>query len=676
MHKMKQHLPPTKGISRWAVLIMAALGAVVVMALFEIAKQLIAPEITVRQSDIVTTVFVTILSILTAAFLFGQRDKIVRQQQLFQIVADFTYDWEYWIAPDGAVLYVSPSCERITGYSQKEIMETPQILTEMIIDKSNTHQLPPSQLLEPFESEFRIVRKDGEMRWIGHACQPVLGKNQQYLGHRASNRDITKQKNAQLDLAQSETLYREIARNLPDSMVCVVDTAVRFRVVEGALLQATGFLVSDLEGKVPRDALPTNVSALLEPRFRRALTGAVSEYEVEQYGHVFWSKYVPLRNADKEITGALALIVDITERKQGEELLERARVLDQVQDAIVAVDNHQIIRYANEAVFRQYELDPATPIVGTKLGTHYQYEWISDTQEQEAYDSLETTGIWKGINTHITSKGNRLWVESIVSSVMSRSGKRLGLVAVMRDTTQRKRIEDECHKTAQDLEAVNKELETFSYSVTHDLRGPLNTIGMFAEILLEDYSDRLDDQGTHYLQRVRGGVEKMGRIIEDTMTLSRIGRQEIKPQDFDISARVRAYLQELSETSPQRIVEISIEDDIHCYADPRLISLALENLLRNAWKFTSKKEHARIAFGAIGKGKKVTYFVRDNGAGFPMEYAEELFTPFKRLHAESEFSGTGVGLAIVQRVISRHGGRIWAESAEGKGASFYFTLGQ
>lgn len=228
-------------------------------------------------------------------------------------------------------------------------------------------------------------------------------------------------------------------------------------------------------------------------------------------------------------------------------------------------------------------------------------------------------------------------------------------------------------RTAQ-LRALNEELETFSYSVSHDLRAPLRSIHGFSQALLEDYSDRLDAVGKGYLERVCTAAQRMGQLIDDLLQLSRVTRTEPSLEDVDVSAMISAIVRDLQERDPERIAEFAIRDDVHMQADPRLLRIALENLLENAWKFTSHKSSARIEFGVDLSKEAPIYYLRDNGAGFDMAYADKLFTPFQRLHSAAEFPGTGIGLANVQRVIRKHGGLLWAEGAVGKGATFYFTL--
>jgi len=225
-----------------------------------------------------------------------------------------------------------------------------------------------------------------------------------------------------------------------------------------------------------------------------------------------------------------------------------------------------------------------------------------------------------------------------------------------------------------ELEAANKELESFSYSVSHDLRAPLRGIDGFSQALLEDYGDRLDRQGKNYLQRVRAASQRMAELIDDMLSLSRVSRGEMKREPVNLGALARSIATELHNADSQRQVEFIIIPELPASGDARLLRVVMENLLRNAWKFTGKNSTAKIEVGVDRRNGQPVYFVRDDGAGFDMAYAGKLFGAFQRLHSSAEFQGTGIGLATVQRVIRRHGGRVWAESKVGQGATFYFTL--
>ncbi len=226
-----------------------------------------------------------------------------------------------------------------------------------------------------------------------------------------------------------------------------------------------------------------------------------------------------------------------------------------------------------------------------------------------------------------------------------------------------------------ELEATNRELEAFSYSVSHDLRAPLRTIDGFSQILLEDYQDRLDEEGVDYLGRVRAASKHMAGLIDDLLDLSRVGRRPLSREHVDLSGLVAGIVENLRVSDPGRKVEFVIERDVAAWADVGLLKVALENLLGNAWKFTSREPEARIEFGVQGEDGRSVYYVRDNGAGFDDAYSDKLFGAFQRLHGQDEFEGTGIGLATVARIVHRHGGRVWAEGRVGEGATFYFTLG-
>ncbi len=286
------------------------------------------------------------------------------------------------------------------------------------------------------------------------------------------------------------------------------------------------------------------------------------------------------------------------------------------------------------------------------------------------------------LRTH--SAGPR-WVEATIRPLRDTYDHVVGSSGTLDDITTRKKAEQSQHdlnrelearvrvRTAE-LEASNRELEAFSYSVSHDLRAPLRAIDGFAQIVAEDYAPRLDETGREYLQRIRVATQKMARLIDDLIDLARLTRQAMKREQVNLSQIVEQILSELRQEDPDRLIEIHVEPRLIAAADRALIRVALENLLRNAWKFTSRREVAQIRFHAEMRDRQIVYCVSDNGAGFDMSFASKLFLPFHRLHGISEFAGTGIGLATVQRVIQRHEGRVWAQSVPDEGASFFFTL--
>ncbi len=227
-----------------------------------------------------------------------------------------------------------------------------------------------------------------------------------------------------------------------------------------------------------------------------------------------------------------------------------------------------------------------------------------------------------------------------------------------------------------ELEHKNRELESFSYAVSHDLRAPLRRIDSFSRAILESQGRRLDDEGRKFLSRVREASQQMAQLIDDVLYLSRVTRSELRDQDVDLSEVAELVVSRLKEGQPNRRMEVKIRPGVVVTGDGQLLKIALENLLQNAWKFTGNQAEPRIEFGVTQTSGEPTYFIRDNGAGFEMTYAARLFGPFQRLHSQQEFPGNGIGLATVQRIIHRHGGKVWAEGLVGQGATFYFTLGR
>jgi two-component system sensor histidine kinase/response regulator len=227
-----------------------------------------------------------------------------------------------------------------------------------------------------------------------------------------------------------------------------------------------------------------------------------------------------------------------------------------------------------------------------------------------------------------------------------------------------------------DLEHKNRELESFSYAVSHDLRAPLRRIDSFSRAVLESQGERLDEAGRRYLERVREASQHMSQLIDDVLYLSRVTRAELRDQEVNLSALATLIVTRLQESEPGRGVETKIRPGVVVSGDGQLLRIVLENLLENAWKFTGKQPEPKIEFGVTQASGEPTYFVRDNGAGFDMTYVDRLFGPFQRLHPQGEFPGSGIGLATVQRIVHRHGGRVWAEGLVGQGATFQFTLGR
>jgi PAS domain S-box-containing protein len=294
----------------------------------------------------------------------------------------------------------------------------------------------------------------------------------------------------------------------------------------------------------------------------------------------------------------------------------------------------------------------------------------------DAWNRATRTGETYRIESRLRAAGGSYrWFLMLGEALRDAHGNIVQWFGTCTDIADMKQAEDALRESQRGLEEANKELQPFSYSVSHDLRGPLRTMDGFSQALLEDHSENLDEKGRHYLTRIRTAAQRMGLLIDDLLQLSRLTRIEMRARPVDLSAMAMELIGELRDSEPGRDVEVRVEPGLEALGDPGLLQVALQNLFSNAWKFTSRREHAVIEFGVLNDQPGPVFFVRDNGAGFDMQYANHLFSPFQRLHADEEFKGTGIGLATVQRIIRRHVGRIWAEAAQGQGATFYFQLG-
>jgi light-regulated signal transduction histidine kinase (bacteriophytochrome) len=265
----------------------------------------------------------------------------------------------------------------------------------------------------------------------------------------------------------------------------------------------------------------------------------------------------------------------------------------------------------------------------------------------------------------VRKDGSRFWADVAITALYGADGELRGFSKITRDITDRMQAQEKMRELntslqqhAAQLEVSNKELEAFSYSVAHDLRAPLRGVDGFSLALLEDYAANLDERAKSYLERIRAAAQRMGQLIDDLLNLSRVTRSEMHQEEVDLSAMAKNILASFQQQEPQRVVECVIPEGVFGKGDPQLLKLALENLLGNAWKFTGKTARATIELGVERQNGRTIYFVRDNGAGFNMAYANKLFGPFQRLHPAGEFSGTGAGLTIVQRIIQRHSGKV------------------
>jgi PAS domain S-box-containing protein len=474
--------------------------------------------------------------------------------------------------------------------------------------------------------------------------------------------------------------------------ITITDAEANILDVNPSFCRITGYVREEAVGRNPRILQSGRQSA----GFYRAMwdtLGADGCWSGEIWnrrkdGTVYpeWLSISAVRDETGRITNYVGVFTDLTLRKAAEEALRESRermvtLIEAVPDAVFFKDGMGRWQVVNSAGRRLFALDGVAwqgrtdldlALANPEFSGEHMACWDSDEDAWAAGRAVHSTEV-----VHRPEGGTAVFDVAKVP-LHDGGGGRKGLIVVARDVTESRRGAEElerrvAERTAE-LEAANRELEAFSYSVSHDLRAPLRAINGFSRLLEEECADTLGEQARGHLARVRAASLKMGALIDDLLELSRVARHDMRKAAVDLSALAREIADELAAAEPARRVAWSIADGIAAFCDQNLIRAVLHNLLGNAWKYTSRKESARIAFGVEETDGERRFFVRDDGAGFDMRYAGKLFGAFQRLHAPSEFPGTGIGLATVARIVHRHGGRVWAEGRVNEGATFWFTL--
>jgi PAS domain S-box-containing protein len=383
---------------------------------------------------------------------------------------------------------------------------------------------------------------------------------------------------------------------------------------------------------------------------------------------------------------SIVIVRDFSRRHRGAEYLrqdeERFRQLVESarEYAIIRLDPQGLVETWNAGAERSKGYK-AEEIIGRHCACFYTSEEIQRGRpEMELKFALES-GQYETDGWRLRKDGSRFWGNVVITPLRDAAGKHIGFSNISRDLTDHNRYRDDISELNETLRqqnlkltVANAELESFCYSVSHDLRAPLRSVDGFSQTLLEDYTDKLDAEGQDQLHRIRAGSQRMGQLIDGLLELSRLTRSEMLRETVDLSALAREIAGELRLSAPDREADVVIADGLFTEGDPRLVRIVLANLLDNAWKFTARCPRARIEFGRCVVDGAEAFFVRDNGAGFDMRYSPKLFCAFQRLHLATDFTGHGIGLATVKRIVTRHGGRAWAQSALNAGATFYFTF--
>ena len=540
----------------------------------------------------------------------------------------------------------------------------------------------------------RIVRPDGRTEWFSWEMRPWHTPSGDVGGIISMGWETTGQRRAIDALRASEERWRTLVETLPEALLVFEDYRVVFANEPGLQLW---------RAKSAQELIGRSVVELVHPDYRRLMEVRAADPDANKGSFPLWELRITALDGTTipvEATGrvrtidghrvAQVIVRDISRRKAAEEQLrfQEALLREMGRMAHVGgwtVDVETGNQFWTEEMPRIFDKGPTSPM--TMEDRLAMFDGEAKEQISAAVDGVLREGRSYELEVPlVTATGNHKWIRSI-GQPMIEDDKVVGIRAACQDVTEQHLASERIHRMNEDLEtrveartaelkAANRELEAFSYSVSHDLRAPLRTMDGFAGILQSDFGDQLPPDAVRCIRVIRESAQRMGNLIDDLLAFSRLGREKLRPVEVDMRALVDETLGELRPTWGDRHVEIDVGAMCPCRGDKALLKQVWTNLLANALKYTRPRHTARITVGCEkedGTGAEA-FFVRDNGVGFDMKYADKLFGVFQRLHRVTDFEGTGVGLAIVQRVVSRHGGRVWCEAEEGHGATFHFTI--
>jgi PAS domain S-box-containing protein len=603
---------------------------------------------------------------------------------------------------NGQVLEDMPSWRAYTGQSYDDIKGSGWAEALHPDDRAGTIEVW-SQAVEShslYETYYRMRRSDGEYRLMVARGAPVIeadGSIREWVG---TCTDITEKNQAERmlkDLASRNKLILDSA----GEGILGMDSSGRHTFANPAAARILGWEVEELIGRESHpmwhhsrpDGSPYPEE---ECNIHASSRYGVAHHESEE---VFWRKdgaSIPVEYTSTPVwekgkpVGVVVTFNDITERRRTEEALreseEKFRLLvDSAQDyAIIMLDPDGRVASWNAGAQRMKGYT-SPEIIGRSFSCFYPEEDIRAGKPARELKIASETGRFEDEGLRVRKDGSHFQANVVINAIRDKSGKLRGFSKITRDITERKQAEDEIKKLNEDLErrvvertteltAVNKELEAFTYSVSHDLRAPLRHIHGFVDLLIQTSSQNLDDKGKRYLTTISKAASQMGNLVDDLLSFSRMGRAELKKHSIDLESMVYGVIDEMRYDLRERDIEWKVGTIAPVYGDPSMLRLVMVNLISNAVKFTRQRGKAVIEIGSYTEAGEDVVYVKDNGVGFDMRYVDKLFGVFQRLHSMEEFEGTGIGLANIRRIISRHGGRTWAEGALGKGAAFYFSL--
>ncbi len=473
--------------------------------------------------------------------------------------------------------------------------------------------------------------------------------------------------------------FRLLVEGVRDYAIFGLDGAGRVSTWNAGAERIKGYREDEIVGKhfsrfYPPEAVAAGMPARLLALAAR--DGRVEDegWRVRKDGSRFWANVIitAVRDHEGAVVGFAKVTRDLTERKAVEDALRRSEhtfqlLVDSIQNyAVFMLDPDGRVASWNAGAER-IKGYPAHEIIGANFSTFYPPEDVAQGKPRWELEMAERDGRHEDEGWRVRKDGTRFWANAVVSAMRDAHGTLIGFAKVTRDLTERRRVE-------QALAQSNQELERFSYSVSHDLRAPLRAISGYAQALFQDHAAQLDTEGKRLLTVIRDSAKLGGELIDALLDFSRVGRQALARAPVDLRALTENVVSELRQTHGPVAVEVVLTPLPPTSGDAALLRNVLINLIGNAFKFSANRAHPKVEIGAQQDGAEVTYYVKDNGVGFDMQHTGKLFGVFQRLHRPDEFEGTGVGLALAQRIIQRHGGRIWAEGKVNEGATFFFTL--
>lgn len=597
-------------------------------------------------------------------------------------------DVVYQLDIEGRLTRWNPRLAAVTGHAAEELLHRHALEFFAPAEQEKVAQAIARVYQEGSASvEARLLHRDGTStpyQFSGAVLRDARGR---IIGITGVGRDISEQRAAQDRLAAALHERQSIMDAIPDPLY-VLDAEGRLVLWNRCVEHITGLGPESLRGRLATDFVPPEQGVVVQAAIDEARTRGTGSFDIDLKrpdGTLtpYSASIARILGPDGEVTSFTGAARDMTEIRRAQEdlahaLREREAIMEAIPDIIFRLDPSGAIRELNSA--GQKALGHSLE----ELQGRSMLEFVPPDERDAGERVLRETLLAgrSALELDLLLPGERRAPYAIVAAtIRDEKGDVLGITGVGRDATERRRWENEIRSRQENLEhlaaelkAANRELETFSYTVAHDLKAPLRALLVTAERLHEGIESQLGKDKVRLLDQISAEGSRMRRLVEDLLRLSRASEGSLVRAEVDLTTLARGVIAELSARGPGRAVEVHVAEGLQARADPELAHVVIENLLSNAWKYTAKRPDPRIVFGRLGEGGPSVFYVRDNGAGFDMRKAGRLFEPFQRLHSKKDFEGTGIGLATVARIVRRHGGRIWAESEPGQGATFYFTF--